>query len=58
MKLRSLQHVPQFTAKNQILGEGLSYMGDKGMHGSNWSSRLKSCRPKFIVMSPKILLNV
>ena len=53
MKLRSLQHVPEFTAKNQILGEGLSYMGDIGMHGSNWSSRLK-----FIVMSPKILLNV
>ena len=57
MKLRSLQHVPEFTAKNQILGEGLSYMGDIGMHGI-WSSHPKSCRLKFIVMSPKILLNV
>ena len=33
-------------------------MGDIGMHSSNWSSRLKSCRLKFIVMSPEILLNV
>ena len=32
-------------------------MGDIGMHGI-WSSHPKSCRLKFIAMSPKILLNV
>ena len=30
-------------------------MGDIGMH-SNWSSRPKSCRLKFIVMSPEIFV--